>query len=426
MEKYFKFSSVKTIFLLFSLFLITECGIFRPEKPAGMYVIPDIKQTGNVLYKSSSVFISYIKCIVKQGSDTVYTVIDDKSVNFNFSIKIRNLEPGNNYSVTIYAFDEKGDFILKGFSWGIKIRPDQTTVVYVKMKPFFPLLIFPEDKSFINNPSPVFRWAPVSDAYHYELNINNAENSKEPSFVIFTDSCFAFIENLPEDHTFFWQVRASDLKGVWGKWSTVFSFTVDTVSPASPSLILPVNNSVIRCDSILFKWACESTDIDFYEISISGQSYSAAPETLITDIRRNSYSFMVTYPNDTYVWKVRGVDFAGNKGRWSARGRIIIQLAVPKAPDLNDPPDGAVLKDGSPVFKWEKSENSVLYELCAAEDTTFNIPVLSVTDIDTCIYKPENPLMPGTYFWKVRAKDSRNNYSNWSHVWQFWVPLSKK
>jgi len=424
MLKQGKYCAGKGVFLLLSVFLITGCGIFQPREPASLYVVPVIKDSSNILYKSSSIFISYLKCVVKQGSDTVYAGIYNKSVNFSFSIEIQNLEPGNNYSVIIYAFDEKGDFILKGFSWGIKIKPAVTTVVRINMEPFFPLPLFPENKSFINNPSPVIRWTPVSGAYHYELVINNLKSPDEPLFRVFTDSCFAFITTLLDNETFFWQVRASDLKGLWGKWSSIFSFTVDTVSPVPPTLILPENNTVVTCDSVLFKWTCENTDIDFYDLSILRENHFTSPETLISNIIQKNYLFIIDFPNNTYFWKVRGVDLAGNKGRWSACRRVIIQLIVPKAPDLIAPPDRAVLKDNYPVFEWRKSEKAVLYELCTAEDTTFNDPVLKVTDIDTCIYKSENPLMPGTYFWKVRAKDSRNNYSNWSNVWQFSIPLS--
>ena len=59
--------------------------------------------------------------------------------------------------------------------------------------------------------------------------------------------------NLTANTLFYWRVRAK-VGGVWGAWSSVFTFTSGN-PPSVPALTAPANNSLATGPSPLFDWA---------------------------------------------------------------------------------------------------------------------------------------------------------------------------
>ncbi|MBA3868972.1 MAG: hypothetical protein H0X30_07450 [Anaerolineae bacterium] len=71
-------------------------------------------------------------------------------------------------------------------------------------------------------------WNPVTSAMQYEVQVALNNNFVLPlsfSTIVPRTSLSATITSLPGD-TYYWRVRAQDIRGVWGAWSTVDKFTL--------------------------------------------------------------------------------------------------------------------------------------------------------------------------------------------------------
>jgi len=93
----------------------------------------------------------------------------------------------------------------------------------------------------------------------------------------------------------------------------------------------------------------------------------------------------------------------------------------PPAPILYNPPQDAVLTDGTPLFIWGQSEyaDHYLYELYYDNDFTNPVFIDSLVS-DTLFTPPSVPLMDSVYSWRVKG-DNANGWGPYSELWSFTV-----
>lgn len=81
------------------------------------------------------------------------------------------------------------------------------------------------------------------------------------------------------------------------------------------------------------------------------------------------------------------------------------ELQTIGVPVLIAPADGSILTQNPPTFIWQSVAGADLYGLQVSADEQFNtISVQTTCYMDTS-YTPANPLVPGVYFWRVRAQE---------------------
>ncbi|MEM1823369.1 MAG: GLUG motif-containing protein, partial [Candidatus Hadarchaeales archaeon] len=105
-----------------------------------------------------------------------------------------------------------------------------------------PILISPVDGENINDDTPTLLWENVVDAslpveYYAAVSDNSAFPYENASSGWITDNNWT-TPNL-SDGVWYWRVRARDNAGNEGGWSGVWSFRVDTIPPAAPTLVSP-------------------------------------------------------------------------------------------------------------------------------------------------------------------------------------------
>lgn len=101
----------------------------------------------------------------------------------------------------------------------------------------------------------------------------------------------------------------------------------------------------------------------------------------------------------------------------------IQENTAPSIPELASPNNDALCTDNPLDFTWGASTdaegNAIQYEITVATDQGFTSNLQSHITSDT---EANFTLMPSTaYYWRVRAKDNRNNLSDYSTVRAFYT-----
>ncbi len=187
----------------------------------------------------------------------------------------------------------------------------------------------PDDNRYINNADLSFSWQLISTADTYEFEILQVENLGETS--IFKESNLVGSSiaipdgTITEDAEYIWQVRAVNSSS-----QTRFfrrKFFLDTQNPPAPVLSTPTSDQTLTtADEVNFSWSF--TDTGEIQSSIMGTIEISSDENFstiaLTDTNSDGqYSSTFTDAN-TYYWRVRGEDAAGNTGENSAVGSFIV------------------------------------------------------------------------------------------------------
>ena len=113
----------------------------------------------------------------------------------------------------------------------------------------------------------------------------------------------------------------------------------------------------------------------------------------------------------TYYWRVRAVDGAGQKGDWSAVYSLAVSIGAVTG---LSPADGSTTADSQPMLGWTAVPGAEGYEVRIADSQTGLDSASSVSVTDSS-HRPSSALTNlQTHYWQVRAKDSGGQYGPWS------------
>lgn len=193
-----------------------------------------------------------------------------------------------------------------------------------------PRLYSPEDDFYTSNTQPGFGWAACGffDEVHYDLEISTDSEFVSIDFVYADIDTHSFTLSSPLDESaYFWRVmayRVADPSD--SQYSPIRSFTVDTTGPGIPLLISPADDSTISDSMPQFSWSAagpvSGSTIGapvFYTLQVSSDSgFPPEPEFFeYTDIYNTSFDVPDVLPDyNTYYWRVKAEDEAGNEGNW--------------------------------------------------------------------------------------------------------------
>ncbi|HPS41841.1 MAG TPA: kelch repeat-containing protein [Anaerolineaceae bacterium] len=310
----------------------------------------------------------------------------------------------NLYYWRVRAFDLAGNYS----DWST-IR----TLTIDTSPPVAPLLISPIDSSLLTDSTPDFSWGTVVDSDHFQFQISLSSSfATTVQDIILAPSVASYTATLLNDSLYYWRVRAIDLAGNNGAWSSIRSFSIDTTPPVAPELISPPDLSTLIDKWPTFSWNLVS-DSDHFQIQISLFSDFS---TTVQDISLGTG--ILTYTSSTlsdnnYFWRVRAIDLAGNYGAWSVVRSFTLDSTPPAAPVLLTPTAGKVYR-GTPSYSWTTPLSAVAYIFQYDNDDNFSSPVFTSTEMSISNFTP--PLQAvGIYFWHVKARDQHGNWSNWSY-----------
>jgi hypothetical protein len=94
-----------------------------------------------------------------------------------------------------------------------------------------------------------------------------------------------------------------------------------------------------------------------------------------------------------------------------------VDATPPDVPTLQTPENEATT-NAYPQFTWTAVSDAVLYNIVVRTETE---EVIINTEVEENAYEHGTALDEGTYYWKVRAKDAYDNWSDFSTEWTFTV-----
>jgi len=304
---------------------------------------------------------------------------------------------------------------FEGFSWSG--WSEEWEFVVDTVVPAAPTLLSPIDGNYINDPTPLFDWSSVSGASEYDFQFDDESDMSSSFNVKVGDSHYQYTSTL-SDQPYYWRVRTWDAAGNYGSWTSIESFTVDTVAPAAPTLTSPTNGAFST-----------SQTVDFYWSSVSGASQYTweRSDTVTFDIVRSTATFggtslqAVLGSDGIHYWRVKALDSAGNIGSWSSVWSITVDTVPPGIPTLLSPADNGYTSDSTPALDWNDATDAYRYQIYMDDNIDFLSRVLTHETDDSYLAETPPTLSDGVYYWKVRAYDHAFNWGSWSSVWSFTV-----
>ncbi len=208
------------------------------------------------------------------------------------------------------------------------------------------------------------------------------------------------------DGVYYWRVQSVDNNGNESGWSQVDSFVVDTTAPDAPSGL----DQTITGNDIALDWndALDNlTGISAYIVEYGlAQNFSGATSATSTI----SNLALTDLADGVYHWRVKAIDNNGNESGW-IESQFELDTTVPSSPsELRENIDGVTA-----VLQWTASIDEFSdingYIIEYADNLNFdNSFLIQTVDCELVL----NDLTYGTWFWRVKAGDSFDNWSEWS------------
>ncbi|MHA1779109.1 MAG: Ig-like domain-containing protein, partial [Candidatus Heimdallarchaeaceae archaeon] len=347
--------------------------------------------------------------LVSTDSDFTSAVINTTTTSSSYSA---TLDDGT-YYFKVRAYDALNNL----GEWS-----DICTFTIDTSPPEVPTITYPFDGIATNDNTTTITWGAVSDAVEYRLRIFE-EGANSPFVDIIIAGQTQYTTSELNDGVYEIHLSAKDAAGNWSS-ETVVSYTIDTLPPADVTLSDPNNDTLITTSSPILNWN-KIDDAMKYEIQLS----------IYADFHiRNSYMTTGTLyhvynlEDNRWYWRVRAVDSANNYGNWSEVWTFVIDAVPPSVPQPISPSNDETISDPMPTFSWQESDTAVSYQLQVSKSSGFGTDdiIIDITTNDTS-YTSTVFLSDAVYYYRIRACDEWDIWSDWSLVVRFTVnyqPLS--
>ena len=293
--------------------------------------------------------------------------------------------------------------------------------------PSQPNLSLPIDNFATNYQTPKFSWATSSDAggsflANYEILISTDINFGVINYTA-TPTGTEVVPTALSEYKYFWKVRAKDNAENWCLYSDTRAVIIDITAPPKPAtLSLPLDNLTTNYQTPFFDWSDE-TDVgpagtECYQLWVATSTdfttvtYSTSP--VLSQVTSELLA------QNTYWWKVRTKDKAGNYSGWTSTRTFLLDITAPDYPTLTSPADNFTTNYALITFKWiavtsDPGNSGVSnYEIRVSTADNFYPVVYSSSPVGIEV---STTLAQNKYYWNVRTFDKAGNYSNYCPYW---------
>lgn len=289
----------------------------------------------------------------------------------------------------------------------------------VQAQPLPPTLISPPDNAINVSLYPTFTWSTSSGATYYHLQVFTGATTVLDVNNI-TGTSYTVVSAVLTGNTYYyWRVAAANGSGQ-GNYSGYFHFTTTVVAPNPPVLTTPLNNAVDVSLTPTLGWN-QSSGATEYRVQIATDN---AFNTIVMNVPGLVNPGYVVPPGilanlTTYYWRVN----AGNTGgtsNWSSPFSFTTVPALPVAPTLSFPANGATGVPVTTPLKWFKLPPTILsYQVQVSANASFTAIVVNENVTDSVFIIPGGALSGTTqYWWRVNATNSAGQ-GPWSNAWSF-------
>ncbi|MHA2250338.1 MAG: Ig-like domain-containing protein [Candidatus Kariarchaeaceae archaeon] len=282
--------------------------------------------------------------------------------------------------------------------------------------PLSPTLVAPGNGALTNDNTPLMDWNPAGDAVKYYIQIDDTAALTSPIIDTSTTTS-SYTPSTLSDGTYYWRVQAEDSVGNLGPWTSIWSFTIDATPPGAPVLTSPIAGSTSNNQNPNLVWNAVSGASE-YQVQLDNTTSFVSP--LIDEIQSaTTHSVVNPLAGDTYYWRVRAKDTAGNWGSWGSILSFTVDITDPIAPLLSSPNNGEATSNTGPQLQWQSVGDAVEYQVMVDNNVDFSSTLYDTTTTGTSL--ATSTLTDDLYYWKVRAKDAAGNWGEWSSTWTFVV-----
>lgn len=231
-------------------------------------------------------------------------------------------------------------------------------------------------------------------------------------------------------HTF--AVRATDPAGNLDTSPASYSWKIDNVAPATPTLTAPADALTTNALPQLratFEDATPGGDTGTLEFQVcstasaAGASCSPVLQSLSSASLSSGGAGNTTpaaLPDGTYHWQVRARDAAGNQSAWSATRRFQLDTALPVA-TAGAPTEGAwvnILRLDTTFSKPAFAGTGVVDFRVCSDPLCLNVVRSGASDAVAngarATWSPSTAPADGLYYWQARSRDPAGNASAWT------------
>ena len=236
---------------------------------------------------------------------------------------------------------------------------------------------------------PQLTWAAVDGAAKYEI-YRSTQQSTGYSLLGTTTSTSYVNTGAAVGTTYYYKVRALNVDGAAGAYSSTVSGAAKAVAPAAPTVTMTYSDS----GKPKLTWSAVSGAASYrvYRSESRGTGYSLLGTTTST-----SYVNTGAAAGKTYYYRVKAVNSAGT----SAYSNIVsgrAKAAIPAAPRVTI---GNSSASGKPQLTWAAVDGAAKYEIYRSTQQSTGYSLLGTTTSTS--YVNTGAAVGTTYYYKVRA-----------------------
>lgn len=278
--------------------------------------------------------------------------------------------------------------------------------------PGAPIPISPINNQLVNSHDVNFVWHASDSAVSYNVQASPDSTFGGVEFdQVATAPDTSMVAHSLLFSNYFWRVRAYRAADT-SAWSSLAKFRIDTIPPAPPTLVSPVNGATLTDSITRFHWNV-SSGAQRYRILVTKDS-SGLDITDSATVDTTGYRISYILPESLYYWKVKAADSAGN---WSAYSeQFWFKTSI--IPRLIAPTHNATLGSHTVGLIWHPVYGSLSCQMQVSIDSTF-----AAYEFNRTVTAPDTQttaagLVYNAYYWRVRAIRSSDT-SGWSAVRKF-------
>jgi len=362
------------------------------------------------------------------GANAYQFELDDESGFIDPLIPPGNSIPGT--SITTISYKTSALSTLIPYFWRVRARDaagnwgmwsDTQTFTILPLIPAAPIPVSPS-ASFYTRTQPTFTWSATALAVDYILEVDDDVRFLTPNFSEKIGNVLTFTpSSLPPDGLYYWRVRAVNANNEAGPGSAPRSFFVDTMAPAAPNPVAPLDNAKGIRTIPFFTWSIPA-GAKSYQFQMDDNNFSDPEHVFYTTPGDTvpGVPLTTTYAKPAtlstlkeYQWRVRACDAAGNWGSWSAVRTITLQPSLPPVTVLQTPVNGFISRNANPVFTVKETASILRYEVEITPVSPAGSAILIQSPSNAISYTGES-LKDGRYSWRARMVNAANEAGAWS------------
>ena len=288
-----------------------------------------------------------------------------------------------------------------------------TTIVAV---PGAPTLSSPVTGASGQSTSPALSWGAVTGAASYSIHVSTiATFASTVSNQAGITAITASVSGLSNSTTYYWQVNATNVAGT-SAWSGAWSFTTVIAAPSAPVPASPASGSTNQATALTLTWGTV-TNAASYDVQVSTVATFASMVSNQSGLVAASAAMSGLSNSITYYWRVNATN-AGGTSTWSSAWSFTTIVAVPGAPTLSSPPNGASNQPVNLTLGWSTVSGASTYEFQLSTVSNFSSNVLIGQALIPTSIAASGLINATSYYWRAAATNGGGTGA-WSTVWSF-------